>query len=105
MVSGIDPLRDREGPAPLQPAAPDAVWLDAARPELLSSDGSRSLLRLTGPDGTSWLAARTGWSNDAAGRQMDHELSLKSLLVEDWALVPADLRLNPDGALLAYPDD
>ncbi|WP_158279303.1 trifunctional serine/threonine-protein kinase/ATP-binding protein/sensor histidine kinase [Azospirillum humicireducens] len=72
---------------------------------MLATDGSRSLLRLTGADGASWLAARTGWANEAAGRQFDHELSLKPLLGEDWALVPLDLRLTRDGPALLYPDD
>ncbi|CAO3408802.1 hypothetical protein [Azospirillum largimobile] len=105
MASGIDPFRDRETPVPARAAVPAAEWLDDARPELLAGDGNRSLLRLTGADGTSWLAARTGWANEAAGQQMDHELSLKSLLDRDWALVPADLRLTRDGPVLLYPDD
>ncbi|PWC66332.1 hypothetical protein TSH7_07060 [Azospirillum sp. TSH7] len=105
MASGIDPLRDRETPVSTRPAAPAAEWLDDARRELLATDGNRSLLRLTGADGVSWLAARAGWANEAAGRQIDHELSLKSLLEEDWALVPLDLRLTRDGPALIYPDD
>jgi len=101
MALEFDPPKDRAAAAA---PVPDESWLDRASALLLSCDGDCALLRLTGDDGRTFLAARTSWANDGRCRRMDHEFSLAPLMGEDWALVPAGLLRTREGPVLLYPD-